>query len=260
MKKIIHLSDLHVGFSHCQSHLNKVVSRIIFLKEPASDYLVIITGDFVEDATQDGLYQTALVEVNRLRDAGFQILICPGNHDYGTGSNGHKELVSKFKSTFLGSPDVAFPKLDIIGTTAFIGLDTMAEELHWYDHLFAEGELGDAQLNTLKALLASPEVKACEHRVVYMHHHPIDQRPFHGLKDRDKLEKILTGKIDCLLYGHNHDGLPAIGKWSIPRCYDAGSTTRKNYPDPNKHSPIRVMDLTRDASLDYELVNPVPGE
>lgn len=259
MKKIIHLSDLHVGYAHCQSHLNLVISKLIFLKEPASDYIVIITGDFVEDATQDGLYQVALVEVNRLKAAGFQILICPGNHDYGTGSNGHKELVPKFKTTFLGAADVAFPKLDIIGTTAFIGLDTMAEELHWYDHLFAEGELGDTQLDSLKTLLGSPKVKACKHRVVYMHHHPFDQRPFHGLKDREKLEPILTGKIDCLLYGHNHDGNIANGKWSIPRCYDAGSSTRKNFDNPDKKSPLRIIDLSRDPRDDYDLGNPAVG-
>lgn len=256
MKKIIHLSDLHVGYRHCQSHLNTVVNRIIFLKEPAQDYLIIITGDFVNDATQTGLYQAALVEINRLKTAGFQILICPGNHDYGTGSNGHKELVPTFKAAFLGSPSVTFPKLDIIGTTAFIGLDTMADELNWYDHLFAEGELGQNQLSALQQLLTTSEVNACHHRVVYLHHHPFDQRPFHGLKDKEKLEKILTGKIDCLLYGHNHDGHAANGKWSIPRCYDAGSTTRKNFDNPAKHSPIRIIDLTRSPSLDYDLGNP----
>ncbi len=259
MKKLIHLSDLHIGYGHCQAHLNKVITKLIFLKEPASDYLIIITGDFVEDATQDGLYEVALVEINRLKTAGFQLLICPGNHDYGTGSIGDKALVPKFKQAFLGAADVPFPKLDIIGTTAFIGLDSMSEELHWYDKFFAQGELGDTQLTVLSTLLTSAAVQACAHRVVYLHHHPFHQRPLHGLKDSVALGQILSGKIDCLLYGHNHDGDSANGKWDIPRCYDGGSSTRKNFDNPGKQSPLRVIDLTRSPREDYDLGNPAVG-
>lgn len=249
MKKIVHLSDLHVGYGSCQANLNALVTRLIFLKKPAKNYVVVITGDIVENGAQEGLYETALVEINRLRAAGFQLLICPGNHDYGTGSNGDKELVPKFKRTFFGNSSFVFPKLDIIGQTAFIGLDSMAEELHWYDQLFAEGELGDTQLAALKTLLASAKVKACEYRVVYMHHHPFEPRIFHGLKDSEKLERIVAGKIHCLLFGHNHDGKVWNGIWDIPRCYDAGSSTRK---DPQKPSPQRVIDLSRNPRQDYD--------
>ena len=249
MKKIIHLSDLHVGFGQCQANLNALVTRLVFLKKPASDYVIVITGDLVEDGTMEGLYETALVEINRLKSAGFQILICPGNHDYGTGANGDKDLVPKFKQAFFSNSAVAFPKLDIIGETAFIGLDTMADELNWHDQFFAEGELGKTQLSELKTLLGSTEVKACKYRVVYLHHHPFAPRAFHGLKDSEKLEKILTGKIDCLLFGHNHDGKKWNGCWDIARCYDAGSSTRK---DPHKDSPHRVINLDRDARYDYD--------
>jgi 3',5'-cyclic AMP phosphodiesterase CpdA len=249
MKKIIHLSDLHVGFDQCQAHLNALVTRLIFLKKPASEYVVIITGDLVEDGTQEGLFETVMVEINRLKSAGFRILICPGNHDYGTGSNGDKDLVPKFKQAFFSDPAYTFPRLDIIDKTAFIGLDTMADELNWYDQFFAEGELGKAQLSALKTLLDSAEVKGCDHRVVYMHHHPFAPRAFHGLKDSEKLGKLLTGKIHCLLFGHNHDAKIWNGYWDIPRCYDAGSSTRK---DPQKPSPHRVIYLDRDARHDYD--------
>ena len=252
MKKIIHLSDLHVGFAHCQSHLNRVVTNLIFKKQPAADYVVILSGDLVEDGTRDGLFETALVEVNRLRKAGYGVLVCPGNHDYGTGSNGDKNLVPKFKEIFFGDPSTVFPKLDIIGTTAFIGLDTMADELHWHDQFLADGELGKPQLKALKGLLDSSKVKACGHRVVYMHHHPFDPHFGHGLNDSRKLGEILAGRIDCLLFGHNHDGRVWNGQWDIPRCYDAGSSTRKNLGNPDKQSPHRVIDLGRDARFDYD--------
>jgi hypothetical protein len=85
-----------------------------------------------------------------------------------------------------------------------------------------------------------------------MHHHPFEPRPFHGLRDSDKLKPIIEGKVDGLLFGHNHDGHVSNGKWSIPRCYDAGSSSHKALGNPEKKSPYRVMDLDRDPRLDYE--------
>ncbi len=252
MNKIIHLSDLHAGFPNLLGRLNQIVTNIIFLKTPASDYVIVISGDLVDDATHDGLYELVLTEIARLRTAGFTLLTCPGNHDYGTGSWGDKSFVDKFKRVFQRAPDVEYPIVDVLGETAFIGLDSMAEELHWYDRMFAEGELGEDQLGSLDALLKNNPVQASKYRVVYLHHHPFEPRPFHGLKDSKKLGEVIAGKVDCLLFGHNHDGKCWNGIWDIPRCYDAGSSTRKEWGNPKKLSPHRVMDLDRDARLDYD--------
>ena len=252
MKTIIHLSDLHVGYAHCLVHLNRVITNLIFLKEPAGKYVVIVSGDLVNDATRDGLYEIVAAEIQRLRTAGFTVLICPGNHDYGTGVRGFKQYVGKFARTFLGKVDVSYPKLDLIDGTAFIGLDTMAEELNWYDSLFAEGELGGKQLAALASLLKTPPVRQSEKRVLYLHHHPFEPRPFHGLKDSERLGRVIAGKVDALLLGHNHDGGVFNGKWGIPRCYDGGSSTRKEMDNPNKLSPHRVIDLNRDPRFDYD--------
>lgn len=40
--------------------------------------------------------------------------------------------------------------MDIIENIAFMGLDSMAEELNWTDRLFAQGELGNKQLKRLE--------------------------------------------------------------------------------------------------------------
>lgn len=53
--------------------------------------------------------------------------------------------MEKFKQNFHGTKDVTYPVKTIIDDIAFIGLDSMAEELHWYDRLWAEGELGKDQ-------------------------------------------------------------------------------------------------------------------
>ena len=126
----------------------------------------------------------------------------------------------------------------------------MAEEVHWYDSLFANGELGEKQLERLDKILSRKSVQDCAYRVVYLHHHPFDPLPFHELKDSKELGETLKkhGNIDAILYGHNHIGKKRNGSWGIPRCYDAGAATRKDN-DAGYH---RVIDLTRDARLDYD--------
>lgn len=250
MKKIIHLSDLHIGHRGLSDRFGCIIQNLIFAKEPASDYIVVITGDLVETATRPGNLKEARFHVETLEVAEFRVLVVPGNHDYGTGTLGDKKHARSFNQVFFGSPIVEYPKLDIIDGMAFIGLDTMAEELDWHDRLFAEGELGEAQRQRLAAMLDSAPVEACDHRVVYMHHHPFDPVPFHQLRDSGELGQILMrhGRIDVLLYGHNHAGKKRNGKWGIPRCYDGGTSTRKNGA-PGEH---RVIDLSRDPRLDYD--------
>lgn len=253
MKKIIHLSDLHVGYPGLDARLRELVRNLIFLKEPASDYVVLITGDHVEDATEYDAYAAPRRALDGLREAGFTVLSCPGNHDLGTGTLGGKQFVPLFARAFLGG-EAEFPKLDVVDGCAFVGLNSMAEELNWYDRLFAQGELGDAQLGRLDALLADPRVTAAEKRVVYLHHHPFDARPLHGLKDSAALGEIVRGRgnVDALLYGHNHVGLVANGKWGVPRCYDGGTATYKPGVPPRGVGHHRVIDLTGDPRLDYD--------
>lgn len=250
MKKIIHLSDTHIGYGDLAARMEEIVTRIIFIKEPAHDYIVIHTGDIVESATADGAYERALVQFNRLREAGFHLLCVPGNHDYGTGALGLPETVPLFKEAFYGSAGIEFPKKDLIDDIAFIGLDSMVDELHWYDRIFAEGELGENQLHNLRQMLAEDsDIRGARHRVVYLHHHPFHPTLFNQLKDSAPLGDILKERrIDALLFGHNHEGRIWNGKWGIPRVYDGGSATGKHGTD----SPHRVIDLSRDPATDYD--------
>jgi len=251
MKKIIHLSDLHIGYADMSRSFKCIVDNIKFLKQPASDYVIVITGDIVENAFDDPRYEEAQAYMQMLRDEGYAVLIVPGNHDYGTGWLALKGYVKEFKKAFFGDVKTRYPKLDIIDGVAFIGLDSMAEELNWYDSLAANGELGKAQLTKLSKLLAGKAVKDCSHRVIYLHHHPFEPlSKIHELKDSEDLRAALTASesVAALLYGHNHHGKTCNGAWGIPRCYDAGTATRKN----DGASIHRVIDLTRDARLDYD--------
>ena len=249
MKKIIHLSDTHVGYGDLSTRFGDIVTRMIFHKTPAENYVVVVTGDIVEDATREGSYEEASAHLDRLKKAGFHVLVAPGNHDYGPGYLGHPKYVKRFKKVFHGKTKISYPKLDLIDNIAFLGLDSMAEELNWYDRLFAEGELGEKQLKRLADLLAGEPVKKSEYTVVYLHHHPFHPRPFHQLKDSKELQAALAGhKIDALLFGHNHDGRVWNGGWGIKRVYDGGTSTSKN----GKPDPHRVMDLSKDPAFDYD--------
>ncbi len=260
MKKIIHMSDLHIGYEDNAERFTKIVENMKREHgDRACEYIIVITGDLVDDAHDEDHFQKAKAGLNALREGGFEnILLVPGNHDYGTGDRGDKKFVRIFRETFY-KDDREFPRKDIIDDVAFLGLDSMAEELHWYDEIWAEGELGDQQLRHLDEILKGDDVRLCRKRVIYLHHHPFDFRPLHQLKDSSKLKKVLTENmvngisIDALLYGHNHEGKAHNGQWGIPRCYDAGTATLKPRPRYidwlpwfQTRSSIRTIDFEKD--------------
>lgn len=262
------MSDLHIGFEGLGKRFHQIIKNLISEKsDHAGEYVIIITGDLVNNAHHQEHYTEVNSGLAILRQAGFEnILLIPGNHDYGTGSHGDKKFVKLFQQTMFGDL-MGYPRKNIVEDIAFVGLDSLAEELHWYDELWSEGELGSQQLRRLSAILEEDEVRCCKKRVIYLHHHPFDARPLHQLKDSKKLKKVLMAaidqnvSIDALLYGHNHEGKAHDGQWGIPRCYDAGSATLKPRPKVvaglpwfQVKSSTRVIDLEdEDTSLDREL-------
>ena len=240
MRKIIHLSDLHIGYKNLDTVCRSVFDHIINTREP-DRYVIVITGDLVDKFTKKNIKTTkSLLEM--LKD--FQVLLIPGNHDYGTGSINLEENVAKFKKEFFNDSTVTYPKKDIIDNIAFLGLDSSASQVRPPENKHADGELGDIQLFGERGLsyylLEDPEVLACDKKVVYLHHHPFHCFPYHGLIDTDKLKLVVKNRVDALLFGHNHMAFKFNGWWKIPYCYDAGSTTGKRMP---LKGPTRVIDL-----------------
>jgi hypothetical protein len=71
------------------------------------------------------------------------------------------------------------------------------------------------------------------------------------LKDSYILKEVIAEKVDALLYGHNHQGKARNGGWSIGRCYDAGSATKKPRPKVISWLPLfEVKARTRMVRLD----------
>ena len=75
MARIAHLSDIHFG----ANDLGIVAAAEAWLADRQPD-LVIISGDFTQRA-KVAEFQAASAWLDRLRRAGFELLMVPGNHD-----------------------------------------------------------------------------------------------------------------------------------------------------------------------------------
>jgi 3',5'-cyclic AMP phosphodiesterase CpdA len=254
---IIHLSDLHIGYPGCEDRFRVIVDNIITFCESAHDTIVVITGDIVDKGKTKRQLVLAKAQIVLLENAGFTVLVVPGNHDYGSGIFPRKKFGRQFNKFFYGVADIDYPILGhprspgLIDNIAFIGLDSMEAEVDERDYLFgAEGRIGDDQLAELDDLLKSDVVMNCRKRVVYLHHHPFKTRSSHGLHDVNEFKRVLTtnGNVDCLLFGHNHDGFKWHDAWGIQRCYDAGTATAKK-GNPGHH---RIIDLSKAPVFDFD--------
>lgn len=270
-KKIIHLTDLHLGYEdddiNCAQTVHEVKSWIMANCMPRSYYVIVITGDLINNANISSQWDLAGDFIRQLSEADasgekYEIVLVPGNHDYGTGSDADPKFVSIFKQKYFGDSSFEYPYVKIVGDgvthekIAFIGLDSNEDELNPSDHRLADGEIGNEQLGRLEDALRRNDVKQCPYRIVFLHHHPFESPIFkfgHWLKDKDKLKDVLKAaddegiKVDALLFGHNHGGKSKHNKWGIPRIYDGGTTGGKRKP-----SFIRIIeDLSfPDADID----------
>jgi len=271
VKRIIHLSDLHIGFEDLEQRFIKLVDMLAILKSEKERYVVVITGDITEAATKE-FYAKAADCIDYLRQFCHKVLIAPGNHDYAVGILHAKKKVKEFKDAFLEGYQGTYPKVDIVGEQgedkiAFIALDSLEGELKGLQSFGADGEIGKPQLKRLAEILESAKVRDCACRVIYLHHHPLYYAHelhgwIHDLKDIKKLQDVILGyqlkyvekPISAILFGHEHSRKTYPGIWNgaaplcVSRAYDGGSSTRKG----NIPCIHRIIDFSREARLDYD--------
>ena len=246
MKKIIHLSDIHVGSGNCGQRFQTIVDNLLRTPHP-EDYVVVITGDLVDRAEEPNL-SFAAEQLRRLKDR-MLVFPVPGNHDVGIGARVSTKWAEAFFRTFYNSPSPTFPQvMKVDDELCLIGLFSTEDELSGLDSVGAEGELGERQLAELARILAErPE----PYRVVCLHHHPFDRKGPQGvllrLKDSDELEQVLAadGRVTALLFGHHH----TFGEeepWArVPYLFNAGSSTDKG--GNGKWIKHRIIDLKSDS-------------
>lgn len=258
--KVVHLSDLHIGYVNgkwnCADRATAIISAIIEKCQPASEYVVVITGDLVDKGKIHDQINHAANIIDALGKSSIKCIVVPGNHDYGSGLGISLRHQAYFKKTFYGKSDESFPRLTIIGDTAFLSLDSLQGEFDLSGNILdggtdltggADGCIGPNQLEVFRAMLSSPEVRRCSNSVVLLHHHPLYKAAgFLELKDAGEFTSVLEEyEIDMLLFGHKHGGDELNSNWGIPRVFDGGSSTGKDMEVPSK---IRVVDLTKPPS------------
>lgn len=216
MTKFIQLSDLHIHKNNDKSdNVNcNIVVEYIVNKYTSDKPIVLLTGDIVDDGDKQQ-YKNAVEILKPLKENGFTLLACPGNHDYGHFGNVYtEESQALFQEYILckliDNPDARkpntemedlFPMLTEVGDVLFIGLDSVVGAEDEFMH-FASGEVGKKQRKNLKTILKNkPSGKKI---VTYFHHHPFDRRYVMELDDAKKVMRILADNIDVLCFGHDH--------------------------------------------------------
>ena len=262
--RILHISDLHIGKEGDGDRWKKAEKLVRKIRREWGNEndkpLVLITGDIVDDGTEAEYIEARRI-LRPLRRAGFQLAPLPGNHDYGwNGAPALEKRFTLFTRYRLGIegrvtyPDVPYADTDV----TLITLNSMHAETGFWDGLLADGELGPRQREDLDELITGlREERKKSHRIVVaLHHHPfqfpddpplkkIKERVGHRLKDGKKLMRLLSGRIDVLLFGHEHrhvdfsklfHGHVFTEEFDIPCILSSGRST-------DAHLPARIITL-----------------
>ncbi len=268
--KLIHLSDTHIGTGGNAERLDRVLDDLI--RNPPdvpSRCAVLHTGDLIDAALPENR-EAGKRKLDRLRDAGFRVILCPGNHDYGDFIAVTNEAASAFQREFASyifhDEQPAFPVLHRLDDGhVLIGLDSNEAELSFLQSLFAEGHLGPRQLEKLNRLLDHDDLTG-KKVVLALHHHPFYHgysvmpdvgdghlfkhlkarftRPFRRRKDAYSLCQVARDRVQLVLFGHMHEGLDCTAesrKYGISLGLDGSSTTDTD--DNNDRLRYRVVDL-----------------
>ena len=194
MPRLIHLSDLHFG-AHDPRLVEAVETRI---DEEKPD-LVVISGDFTQRAKTEQ-FEEACSFLERLKDAGHEVLGVPGNHDVPL-----YDVLRRFLSPLTRYrryiDETLCPYHEIDGA-AVLGINT-ARSL-----TFKDGRISHEQMHFIRHTFAR---KKDVPRILVTHHPlfalPVGDGPALGDpvgRQADALDAIAEAGVDLLLAGHVH--------------------------------------------------------
>lgn len=195
MARIAHLSDIHFG-----AHDPIIVAATEAWLQQRRPDLIVISGDFTQRARIDQFRQAAGY-LNRLRAAGFQTLVVPGNHDvplfnvfrrFAAPLHRYKEYIAEDLFPWFENDDVAV-----------LGINT-ARSL-----TIKDGRINYDQIAILQDRFAA--VASSKTRILVTHH-PLYAMPVaEGGKlseavgrHRDAIKAVCKAGVHLALAGHFH--------------------------------------------------------
>ena len=195
MARLIHLSDLHFG-AHDERLVGAVEQRV---NEEEPD-LVVISGDFTQRARTEQ-FQQACAFLERLREAGHEVLAVPGNHDVPL-----YDVIRRFLSPLTRYKrfvdDVLCPYIEIPGAVV-LGINT-ARSL-----TFSDGRISHEQIDFIRDTFGRG---GDDRTKILVTHHPLFALPVGEGPELGRaagrsdlaLDAIAEAGVDLLLAGHNH--------------------------------------------------------
>ena len=195
MARLIHLSDLHFG-AHDPRLVDAVAERV---DEERPD-LVVISGDFTQRARTEQ-FKEACDFLERLRDAGHDVLAVPGNHDVPLYDVFRRFLspLTRYKRYI---DDTLCPVHELPGVTV-LGINT-ARSL-----TFSDGRISEEQLKFIRDSFERTDPDALR---VLVTHHPLFALPVGETGEVKRavgrselaLDAAADAGVDMLLAGHHH--------------------------------------------------------
>jgi 3',5'-cyclic AMP phosphodiesterase CpdA len=194
MPRLIHLSDLHFG-----AHAPRLVEAVERKIDEAAPDLVVVSGDFTQRARTEQ-FQEACEFLERLRDAGHEVLAVPGNHDVPL-YDVLRRFLSPLTRYMRYIDDTLCPIQEIPGATV-LGINT-ARSL-----TFKDGRINADQMRFIRETFDRTDPKAMR---ILVTHHPLFAlqvgESMTSAVGRSELALNAVGEagVDMLLAGHNHD-------------------------------------------------------
>jgi 3',5'-cyclic AMP phosphodiesterase CpdA len=194
MARLIHLSDLHFG-AHDPALVEAIEKRV---NEEKPD-LVVISGDFTQRARTEQ-FKEACRFLERLREAGHEVLGVPGNHDVPL-----YDVLRRFLSPLTRYKryiDETLCPYHEIGGVAVLGINT-ARSL-----TFSDGRVGTEQMEFIRKVFE----RAGSQMRVLVTHHPLFALPVGDGPELVRpagrselaLDAVGDAGVDVLLAGHHH--------------------------------------------------------
>ena len=195
MARLLHLSDLHFG-AH-DPRLVEAVEQRVHEEQPD---LVVISGDFTQRARTEQ-FREACQFLERLREAGHDVLGVPGNHDVPL-----YDVLRRFFSPLTRYKrfidDELCPLHELRGATV-LGINK-ARSL-----TFKDGRISHEQMQFIRDTFERTDPNAM--RILVTHHPlfalPVGDGPELGKaigRQEPALDAIADCGVDVLLAGHNH--------------------------------------------------------